>query len=96
MLRGGLGEEVLIYSVRTGAGGETVAVVLGCVCPGVSKGGWMAVVVLGGGFSWGCICDPVLSARSVVKAWRIRPPALPTPITLMNSPPFSFLPGFQL
>lgn len=71
--RVGVGKEVLIYSGRTGAGGETLDVVLGvCVCAGVCSGGWMMVVLRG--FSWGGICDPVLSARSVVKAFRIKPP----------------------
>lgn len=48
-----------------------------CVCAGGCRGVWMMVVLRG--FSQCCICDPVLSARSVVKAWRIRPPRLPHP-----------------
>lgn len=37
---GAVGKELLIYSSRTLAGGETVDVVLGvCVCAGVYRGG---------------------------------------------------------
>lgn len=94
---GGSGKEVRIYSGKTLAGGETVDV---CVCVGVRRGGWMMLVLRG--FSWGCICDPVLSARSVVKAFRIRPPPLPTPQNSCKQPPSlphtrtSSPPGFQL
>lgn len=85
----GCDEEVLIYSGRAVAGGGTANVLCVHVCVRVRA--W----VDGGGLEGvpsGLHCDPVLSARSVVKAFRIRPSPLPSPETLVNSPPSSLHP----